>query len=419
VRAGPVGADGAPLLRPELVIIVGGLIATAHASMMITIPAFPRFVDALGGSAIIVGFALAVSSVGRFFTNIPAGMLSDKLGRKKIIVAGAFGIGIFATLSGSSTTVPMFLAYRFLIGIFSAMTITVAQTVATDLSTVENRGRVVGMMHGMQLVVGIASPAIGGLIAEVVSIRTPFYVSGVGVLVFAIWAVFRMPETRPPVVPAPDAAPTGVRARRFAWIELLRDRNFLLVCMIGFSTFFLRGGASLSLVPLYADQVLGTGPGLIGLLFTGASLIHGIIIYPAGALADRFGRKPLIVPAGILVGIGFFAFPFASSVALFVLTFMLVHAAIGFGGQAPSAYLGDVSPPALRGLSFGVYRTFGDSAGVLGPLIATGLADAVSFHAAFWFGAGLWTVTVLVFARFAQETAGPRARAVPRKTTLR
>ena len=404
----PRGAGPLPL-RPELIIVVGGLVATAHAAMMITIPAFPRFVDLIGGSAIVVGFALAISSVGRFFTNIPAGMLSERLGRKKVVIAGAIGIGVFASLSGLSTSVPAFLAYRFLIGIFSAMTITVAQAVATDLSTVENRGRVIGLMHGMQLVVGIASPAFGGLIAEFVSIRAPFYVSGVGVLLFAVWAMFRMPETRPRDLPADDVGGSPDRSR-FASLELLRDRNFLLICMLGFATFFLRGGASISIVPLYATYVLGTGPGLIGVLFTAASLVHGLLIYPSGAMADKFGRKPVIVPAGILVGIGFAVFPFTNSVLTYVLAFLFVHAAIGFGGQAPSAYVGDVSPPNLRGVSFGVYRTFGDLAGIVGPLIATGLAEAVSFHAAFFFGAGLWTATLLVFARFADETAGPRAR---------
>ena len=93
-------------LRPELIIVVGGLVATAHAAMMITIPAFPRFVDLIGGSAIVVGFALAISSVGRFFTNIPAGMLSERLGRKKVVIAGAIGIGVFASLSGFPPACP-------------------------------------------------------------------------------------------------------------------------------------------------------------------------------------------------------------------------------------------------------------------------------------------------------------------------
>jgi len=58
-----------------------------------------------------------------------------------------------------------------------------------------------------------------------------------------------------------------------------------------------------------------------------------------------------------------------------------------------------------------MYRTFGDSAGMTAPLIVTGLAEAISFQAAFIFGAVLWTLTVFVFWRFATETAGHKVLA--------
>jgi MFS-type transporter involved in bile tolerance (Atg22 family) len=91
----------------------------------------------------------------------------------------------------------------------------------------------------------------------------------------------------------------------------------------------------------------------------------------------------------------------------FIGTFILLHAAIGWGGQAPTAYLGDIAPHGQRGAAFGWYRTFGDLAGIIGPLIALGLADYGSYEAAFAFGAALWTVTLVAFWRVAKESAGP------------
>ena len=408
----------APVLGPELVIVVGGLTATAHASMMIVIPALPRFMDELGGavffgSAFALGMALSSSSIGRFMTNIPAGMLSEKIGRKHVIIVGALIVALFSSLSGTASNAPIFWLYRFLIGIGSAMTITVANVVATDLSTVENRGRVLGLMHGMQLIVGISTPALGGFLAEWVSLRTPFYVSGVGIVVFAIWALFRLPETRPQRIQQVARVEGGAH-RRFETLGLLKDNRFLLICLLGFATFFLRGGAMTGLIPLYADQVLAMGPGMLGILFTVSSLIHGILVYPAGAASDRYGRKPMIVPAGVLVGIGIAVIPFTNDLLTFGIAFVFLLAAMGWGGQAPTAYLGDIAPEGMRGVSFGLYRTFGDAAGIVGPLIATGLADAISFQAAFLFGAVLWLGVLLAFARFAEETAGrsrrPRAQ---------
>ena len=402
-------------LKPELIVIVGGLIATAHASVMIVIPALPNFMKGLGDFTIIgitfgftvsLGIALSSSSLGRFFTNIPAGMLSERIGRKHVIVAGALIIGVFSSLSGTAPNAGVFWIYRLLIGVGSAMTITIANVVAADLSSVENRGRVLGLMHGMQLIVGIATPALGGFLAAWVSLRAPFYVSGVAVLIFAVWAFFRLPETRPPRT----HQSAGAESRRsFGTMSLLRDPSFFIVCMIGFSTFFLRGGATTGLIPVFMIEILGQSEAVLGVLFTISSVIHGIIVYPAGAVADRIGRKPLIVPAGILVGVGVAIIPFADTLPSFIIVFILLHAAVGWGGQAPTAYLGDIAPAGMRGVSFGMYRTFGDAAGILGPIVALGLADFVSFKVAFGVGAMLWLVTIIAFWRIAQESAGPNA----------
>ncbi|MEE8519228.1 MAG: MFS transporter [Dehalococcoidia bacterium] len=412
---GPNASGNVIRLRPELVIIVGGLIASSHASMMIIIPVLPAYMEVLGGTAFVLGLSLASLSVGRFLTNIPAGVLSERIGRKWIMVVGGLIVAVFSSLSGLTSEVGIFLLYRFLIGVGSAMAITVANVVATDLSTVANRGRVLGMMHGMQLVVGIGSPALGGLLATVISIRAPFYASGGAVLVFSIWTLLRMPETRPQTVGAAPAGAQGEKGAaaspRFGTLGLLRDTNFLLVCILAFSTFFLRGGASASIIPLYATDILDMGPGVLGILFTFASLIHGVLVYPAGALSDRYGRKPMIVPAGILVGVGMVLIPFTTTMLTFVAAFLFLHAVVGWGGQAPTAYLGDIAPEDKRGASFGMYRTFGDSAGMTAPLIMTGLAEAFNFQAAFIFGGVLWTLTVLLFWRFAKETAGHRVLA--------
>ena len=113
-------------------MIVGGLVASAHASMMIVIPVMPRFIELIGGSAFIFGLAFSMQAIGRFLTNIPAGVLSERIGRKWVIIIGGLGVALFATLSGLSDSIPMFLIFRFFSGVASAMTIVVANVVAAD-----------------------------------------------------------------------------------------------------------------------------------------------------------------------------------------------------------------------------------------------------------------------------------------------
>ncbi len=401
-------------LRLEMVIITGGLIASAHASMMIITPVMPEFIDLIGGGVFALGLTFSVYGVGRFITNIPAGVISEKVGRKWIITIGGLGVALFATLGGFAEDVPTFLTFRFLSGVASSMTIVMANVVAADLSTVENRGRVLGLMHGLQLVVGTGSPALGGLIGEVFGTRAPFYVSGIMVLAFALWGIVRLPETRPQ--PGTEEG-AGAYARHASSprgaLFLLRDMSFFIVCVSGFSAFFLRGGMFTTLIPHFAYGVLELGPGAIGLLFTISSLMHGVLIYPAGVLSDKYGRKFIIVPAGLLTGLAIAALPFSDTLPVFIAVFTLLHIAQGWGGQAPIAYVADLAPPGMRGMAIGLYRTFGDAAGMIGPVVSTSLVAGVSYHAAFGFNAVLWTVTIVVFAYLAVETAGKHRKRGP------
>ncbi len=415
-------------LRIELVIIIGGLIASAHASMMIVIPVMPRFMELIGGGAYVFGLTFTLYALGRFITNIPAGALSEIIGRKWVVTVGAMGVAVFAFLSGIPEDVPLFLLFRFLSGVFSSMTIVVGNIIAADLSTVENRGRVLGLMQGMQLMVGTGSPALGGFIGELVGTRFPFYISGIAVLIFAIWAMLRLPETKSNVQSNPSNLNFQQIRSAFSTNQiskflsknfftdaryLLRDPSFMVVCILGFSTFFLRGGMATTLIPMYADGILNMGPGAIGILFTFSSFLHGILIYPAGAIADKWGRKIIIVPAGLVVGVSIFGLPFSESVAIFVFAFILLHVGQGWGSQAPVAYVADLAPDSKRGVGIGLFRTFGDFAGIIGPTVSTGILTSISFTAAFGFNAILWTVSIIAFAFIAIETAGKNMKRGP------
>ena len=135
---------------------------------------------------------------------------------------------------------------------------------------------------------------------------------------------------------------------------LLKNSSFFLACTLGFAQFFTRTGSSHSLVPLYADRIIGLSPSELGLFFAGASLLHGLLVYPAGAIADKFGRKAVIIPGNIGVVAALIMFPHTEGVWLFAIGFILLHGATGYGGQAPVAYMGDIAPANARGVSFGL-----------------------------------------------------------------
>ena len=125
------------------------------------------------------------------------------------------------------------------------------------------------------------------------------------------------------------------------------------------------------------------------------------------------GEKLLYLAAGILIGVSIAWLPFADTLGPFIAVFILLHVAQGWSGQAPVAYVADLAPAGMRGMAIGLYRTFGDAAGMIGPVVSMTLLSIHSYHAAFGSNAVLWTVTVVVFAYLAVETGGKHRKRGP------
>jgi MFS family permease len=191
--------------------------------------------------------------------------------------------------------------------------------------------------------------------------------------------------------------------------QVLADRNYAMISIFGFATFFTRFGTSFLLLPVLA-YALGMTPGQYGIMASGVALVQIPLLAVAGTLADRVGRKVIIVPSAILTGLAIIGYGLAPSVPWFLAAAAVFAVGMGIGGTAPAAYLADVVPSHLRGVSIGLYRTIGDFAGFIGPLLLGVVASASSPGLAVVANGVLMCVVALVFAAFARETVIPERK---------
>jgi MFS family permease len=150
-------------------------------------------------------------------------------------------------------------------------------------------------------------------------------------------------------------------------------------------------------------------PGEYGLVASGIALIHIPLLPLAGLLADRYGRKAVIVPGMVLTGVTVAAFGLAPNRELFLAAIALYAVVGGISGLAPGAYLADISPAHLRGMSVGLYRTVGDLAGFIGPLVLGSLAVIWTQGDAVVVNGVLVSLVGFIFWLFARETYSGRA----------
>ena len=402
-----------------LMISISTVLVTAGQGVIAPVlPLFQREFDVSTG---VVGLTLSLFALSRLVLNVPLGVLSDRHGRRALLVWGPLVTAAGMVGTGLAQDIEQLLAARAVAGAGSAMYMVASLTYLADISTDQNRARFIATNQGALLLGVSIGPAVGGLLAELYGFRLPFFVVGLSAIVAAVYAYWRLPETggsrsQAPAPPAPDPGPpapatAGAAGGRRPWLAMLVSGNFLTVAFVTTMIFFTRAGGRQTIVPLLGDSRLGLSPGFLGLAFTGMSLVNLVLIAPAAIAADRFGRRAVIVPSGIATVAGLLVFAGATNITLFLIGALVLSVASAVAGPAPAAYVADIAPPGARGLSMSLYRSAGDVGFVVGPPLLGVIADASSFGWALGANAALVALATVLFLLVARETMRPRRAA--------
>lgn len=418
---GPLG----PLLEHNQLLMISIATVLVMAGQGVISPVLPLFAKEFGVGSAAIGLTLSSFALARLILNVPLGILSDRYGRRILLVWGPLVTGIGMVGSGFAFGIVDLLAWRFIAGAGSAMYMTGAQIYLSDISTPENRARFIGTNQGALLLGTSIGPAVGGILAEFWGLRAPFIVVGVAALFAMAHAYFRIPETRHLALAAAEAArapstPGGTPppVQRFEWFRFATSRDFIAVAFVVMAIFLTRTAGRQTLMPLYAAEELHMSPGVLGAVFTVMALINVVLLAPSAVIADRYGRKWSIVPSNLVVSISLFMLASSSGYPMF-LAGAFVHAVgSSLAGPAPAAYAADIAPANLRGLAMGMYRSAGDIGFMIGPPLLGALADATSYGWGLAANGIIMTVSCLWFLVIARETivrrVGGQIEAAPR-----
>jgi DHA1 family multidrug resistance protein-like MFS transporter len=367
------------------------------------IPVLPLYASSFDVSVSAIGATIAVFGGARMLSAMPSGRLSDHIGRRPTLALGGL-IAVAGNLwSGYAGSFTEFLLARFVAGIGSGIVITIGGVILADISTPERRGRMMALYQGSFLFAVGVGPLPGGLLAEHFSLATPFIANAFAAFIVGLIAWFVIPETRSIATGNEEGA--GPVLRFGAQIRLMIGKvGFMLVCLIGFTHAFVRTGGLFNLVPLVASSRLGLGAGQIGSGFALGSLLGLLATYPAGMIADRYGRKPLIVCAALMTGVSFFGFWLARDFAGFLLACVVWGVAAAVTGAAPSAYAADNAPVGMNAAAMSTYRALTDAGYVAGPLALGLMGDLAGAGPTLVFCAVAILTMALMFWRYAPES---------------
>jgi MFS family permease len=360
---------------------------------------------------------IVVFGVTKALTNYLAGRLSDRYGRKHVLVAGWMVAAPVPFLLMWAPTWSWVLAANALLGVSQGLTWSTTVIMKIDLAGAKDRGLAMGLNEFAGYFAVAGSALATGFIAARYGLRPePFYLGVAFVAAGLFLSAVMVKETRHHVEAESrlqgDLPPDGQPTQR----EIFRrtsftDRNLSSVSQAGLVN-NLNDGMAWGLFPLFfvAAQMSLEQVGILAAIYPAT---WGIAQLATGAWSDRVGRKWLIAwgmwvqAAGIgvvIVSQGFAGFA-AGAVLLGVGTAMVYPTLL--------AAIGDVAHPTWRASSVGVYRLWRDLGYAVGALLAGIAADAFGLPVAMWIIAALTLVSGLVVALRMSETLHRRPPAAP------
>ncbi len=379
------------------ILVACALTFVLYLGAYMRLPLVPLLASDLGATNFQVGMINAGFMLAAASLSIPLGLVSDRLGRRRLILAGMIVSGltsIFLVLA--RTPVQVGSIYLFS-GIGLACFSPSMMSYVGDVSPPSFLGRAYGWYTAALYLGMAAGPGLGGVVASG-GFRTAFLVSAAVIAAGIVLGAPRLPAP-PPVAHAPSVPVLAALG------ELLRNRT-VLACWIATLCATFAWGALFAFFPLYARS-RGISVAHTGFIFTCQAASNALLRIPVGHLADRTGgRGRYIVSGCLLFGVGIASVGFLGSPGPLYALFAAIGGTMAAAFIGIGALLAESVPTRTRGLAMGgynsaIYGGFALSAATLGAVI-----DRFGFRAGYAAAGSVCALAALAFPFLAGP--GPR-----------
>jgi DHA1 family tetracycline resistance protein-like MFS transporter len=333
------------------------------------IPVLPGLIETFRGgdtasAARYVGLFATTWALMQFLAAPVLGALSDRFGRRPVILLSNFGLGADYVLMALAPTLGWLFVGRLISGVTSGSIVTAFAYVA-DVTPPERRARAFGLMGAAFGIGFIAGPAIGGLLAAA-GPRMPFWAAAAFSLLNALYGVFVLPESLPPERRAPFA---WRRANPVGSLLLLRSQPQLLGLAGVHFLFYLAHQVLPSVFVLYASYRYGWTTTDVGWALAGVGAVYaGVQGGLVGPVVARFGERRVLL-AGLMFGaIGFTIYAAAPTGVWFAVGIPIMSL-FGMYGPAAQGMMTRRVGATEQGRLQGALQSVNGVTGVVGPAI--------------------------------------------------
>ncbi len=388
----------------------------------IVLPLLPFYASTFKASAVQIGLLYSIYSFAQLIFSPIWGGLSDKYGRRPIMLISTLGASFAYLLFGLAHTLWLLFLSRLIAGMMGG-NISTAQAYVADVTTHEDRAKgmgLIGAAFGIGFVIG---PAVGALlihpkflelshILQKNEFALPGFFASLLSLSSFLLVLFKLPET---VKKQENDNERVVRASIFTksfWQSIINEKGASgknLFPMLVLSMFLLSfAQASLySSFPLFCKHYLNLSAGHVGILFVYMGVIA--IVIQGGLikiLTKKFGEEKLFLLGSIIMALGFALIPFATSQNLLILFLGLMSVGGSLNGPTLNSLISKEADPAKVGATMGTSQGIASLGRVIGPTWG-GFAYDLWYRLPFLTTAAFLTITIRVGLKLKQRLKKP------------
>lgn len=334
-------------------------------SIQLINPLFPLFLDEIGASEVQNALVISAGSFAATILMFPSGLLIDKVGKKFLLILNTVLTTITILMISMTENWQLVLPSYVLFSMAGAFFIPARMAMISENATPKNRATLFGIMNMAWPIAGIISPVLSGFLIENLSWRIVF-LCAFGINALSIFPAFQLKESKTRIIKVRDYKPREASS--------ILDKS-VFPTLVKFFLFHLfmttaLGGINM-IIPLYLTEDFHLSPSTIGLFFTGSSIITLLTQTTSGRLADRFGKKKLIISCIFLIPLLYYLWVHVNNWVILLGIYSLGFGLWSMTWPATLALLSESVPSKLTGAAFGVRMTGVRLGFTIGPLLGS------------------------------------------------
>ncbi|MFC5541968.1 MFS transporter [Ureibacillus suwonensis] len=360
------------------------------------VPVLPSYLQLFGVGGTILGFLIADFAFAQFIFSPIAGNLSDQHGRKIFIIIGLIIFGCSQIIFGMAKAIGMLFFARFLTGTGAAFIMPPVMAYAADITTIEERGKSMGLLGAAISFGFMIGPGIGGFLAKV-NLHFPFYFVGVVALIAALISYIVLPNIK--LRPTQERIPAN-RENFFKQLARSIHTSYFVMLIVVFVFSF--GIANFqSTLSMYLSEKFDYTPMDIAIVMTIGGFLGVILqLFIVDQLFKRFGEMKVILVNLIIAAISMIGMVYVSGFFLILLVASVFQIATTFIRPAVNTLISKLAGNE-QGYAAGMNNAYMSLGNMIGPALAGvllewKLSSPFIFGAMILFGcyllAHLWTV---------------------------